>query len=94
MTLVPLAISRLVRKEQKRGHFVEAAWLMVWLFTARALVSPELRILGREMWADLSRGFDCFDEVTAEFQQYLGVEELPEWLEEEAKRIPAGLEPR
>jgi len=31
---------------------------MVWLHSARAIASPQLRILGKKLWAELAKGQD------------------------------------
>jgi hypothetical protein len=54
---VPLRLNRMVRELQKNGMMPEAAAMMVWLHTMRAGARIELRQLGRDMWAQLQRGF-------------------------------------
>jgi hypothetical protein len=52
-----LFLSRMIIEAQKQGRTQEAAGLMIWLHTARAGIRLELRSFGREMWAQLERGF-------------------------------------
>lgn len=54
----PLHIGRLIKDLQKQGSMPQAAGAMVWLHSVRAILTPELRLLGREMWAELKRGFE------------------------------------
>ena len=51
----PTEIGRLIRVQQKQGTNSAATGLMVWLFSARALLYPELRLRGREIWKQLGR---------------------------------------
>lgn len=46
-------IYKLVKKEQANPAL--ASGLSVWLFTVRAALNPELRYLGKEMWAQIGR---------------------------------------
>lgn len=50
-------VSGAIRDMQSQGMTPEAAAAMVWLHSLRALTTPELRFLGREMWLELQRGF-------------------------------------
>lgn len=54
----PLQLNRLIRQLQKQGSLPQAAGAMVWLHSVRAIITPELRLLGRQMWAELARGID------------------------------------
>ena len=72
---------RAAQKEQSAG----AAGLMVWLHTLRASDTPELRLLGREMWAQLARGIphakDAAEGIFDVFgvrMDTTGVERIPE----------------
>jgi hypothetical protein len=50
-------LSRIIKQVQSDGHTIVAAGLMVWIHTLRAGTSLDLRILGRRLWSQLSRGF-------------------------------------
>lgn len=54
--LVALKINRLIKEFQKQGDPTSAAGAMVWLHSIRAIQNPQLRLLGRQMWGELSRG--------------------------------------
>lgn len=86
-------VSNMVRVFQKENQKSDAAGTMVWLHSLRAQSYPELRIKGREMWAELSRGFehvyDALNDIEAMTQKA-----LPELSNEEIYFIPVGLEPR
>jgi hypothetical protein len=51
-----LAVARVVRRYRAERRFAEATGVMVWLHTLRALSTPQVRHLGREMWRQLQRG--------------------------------------
>lgn len=62
-----------------------ATGLMVWLHSIRASQTPEIRVRGREMWAELRRGIPYARAVATDFQAYVGmvlkidgVERIPE----------------
>lgn len=46
----------LIQGMQKDGRPTDAAGVMVWLFTLRAIGDPALRGLGRRLWRELARG--------------------------------------
>jgi hypothetical protein len=54
--IAQLAVSDLVRRYRREGRLAEAAGAMVWLHSLRALSTPDLRLLGRQMWRELQRG--------------------------------------
>ena len=53
--LVKVGIGKDV-KIQKEGNTAAAAAMMVWHNSLRAGSTPEIRVNGREMWAQLERG--------------------------------------
>jgi hypothetical protein len=55
--MAQLGVSRLVQQFQKLKQPIDAAGAMVWLHTLRAFCYPEVRLLGRQMWGKLQRGF-------------------------------------
>jgi hypothetical protein len=89
-SFVQLKIANLVRTFQKIDQLSDAAATMVWLHTIRALGIPEIRELGREMWAQLSRGFphaeNALDDIEAITQK-----ELPAEAWEACTFVPDGL---
>lgn len=54
---ITFQISRTIELLQKAGQQHYCAGLMVWAHTLRAMTRPELRLYGRQMWAELARGF-------------------------------------
>lgn len=51
------ALSSKIVELQKSGDQVIASSLMPWLHTFRATQNPDIRLLAREMWGHLERGF-------------------------------------
>jgi hypothetical protein len=83
-----LAVAQLVRRYQSKDRFEEAAGAMVWLHTMRALSTPELRLLGRQMWRELARGHN---HISASLE---GMGLMPfSAVGVEAVRIPDDLDP-
>jgi len=79
-----LRLNRMIREVQKKDA-AKAAGLMVWLHTIRASETPEIRLLGREMWAQLSRGIphteqaaDGVFQVFGVFMDTTGIDRVPE----------------
>lgn len=52
-----IRISTAIKEAQEQGQFQKAAGLMVWLHTTRASIRPEIRVIARDMWCQLARGF-------------------------------------
>lgn len=89
-----IQMNRYIKAFQKEGQPESAAGVMVWLFSLRSIVYPEIRILGREMWGQLSRGFDdvvgCFFTINYfKARKYTESEVIYELMH----AIPPGLEP-
>jgi hypothetical protein len=76
---------------QKKNH-PSAGAAMVWLHTLRALQFPELRLLGRQMWGELKRGFPHVFSAFGLFEGTTG-QSLPLGTLQASQFIPAGLEP-
>ena len=85
-------VSSLVREFQKSNQNTDAAGAMVWLHSLRAQGYPELRIRGRELWSELSRGFEHVREALYDIET-MTQKALPELSDEEILFIPGGLEP-
>ena len=88
-------IGRLIKQAQRRGNPVAASGLMVWLHSLRALNAPELRDGGREMWAELSRGFPHVEVALSQTDEMFGFDttnsdEIPL---SSFRFVPVGLEP-
>lgn len=74
---------------QRDGRPQDAARLMVWVHTLRAMNRPSLREKGRILWQELSRGFPYVDQaadnyhlVTGEFLDTTDAEVIPDGLED------------
>ena len=86
-------IGTATRDFQSRNDKACAGGTMVWLHSLRAQGYPELRLKGREMWAELQRGFEYAQEELIEMQK-CSPEDFPACALSEYTFIPAGLEPR
>ncbi len=53
--MFPVTLGSMIKDQQKIGNFSAATGLMVWLFSSRALLYPDLRLGGRELWGQLAR---------------------------------------
>lgn len=84
-------VNRLIKDSQKEGNYASAAGLMIQLHTLRAISMPELRIWGRQMWKELSRGMPYVPEYLPKFFDAAGVP-MPVGASEEIYFIPPGLE--
>jgi hypothetical protein len=69
--IIPAKIDELIRQLQPRQPQY-AIGLTVWLHSIRAASTPELRSQGRQMWAELRRGFTHADDAAAEFYKLTG----------------------
>lgn len=89
------ALRRLIRRAQRESRHVAAACLMVWLHSARALNLPEIRMLGREMWQELARGFAGIESAHALWEEEVFDSADPALVpsSEEFRFVPVGLEP-
>lgn len=89
---VPIALNREIQRFQKENRFNDAAMVMPWLHSVRALNDLELRLLGREMWAEMARGFPFAEEGLDQLREMVRLR-LPEGLEAQLLFVPVGLEP-
>lgn len=92
-----LKIAQQIKSFQRDKNTAAAAALMVWLHSLRSSTIPEIRFLGREMWAQLERGRHLYAEGAALLREQ-GVD-LPmrvggTYLIEEMLYVPNGLEPQ
>ena len=58
-----ISLNLVVKQLQKDNELEDAAAAMIWLHSLRAQTYIELRIMGREMWKELSRGFELVEFV-------------------------------
>jgi hypothetical protein len=89
---VQLTVSTLVRKFQTTERPAYASGAMVWLHTLRAGSMPELSLLCRQMWGELSRGFPHVAEAIEDMVASTG-NALPPEVAQESLFVPPGLEP-
>jgi hypothetical protein len=89
---VPIALNREIQRFQKEKRYQDAAMIMPWLHSVRALNDLELRLLGREMWAEMARGFQYAEEGLDQLKEMVRLR-LPEGLEAQLFFVPVGLEP-
>ena len=78
----------MIKSQQKLKNFNSATGLMVWLHSANALLYPEFRLMGRELWEELGRSTsnaEMYAENSCELMKY----ETPTI---DRRRIPGGLE--
>jgi hypothetical protein len=83
-----LGVSELIQRYQTEQRHAEAVGAMVWLHSLRALSISEVRLLGRQMWAQLERG----QPHALAALQNMGIPPLAEVIAE-CSRIPEGLVP-
>jgi hypothetical protein len=76
---------------QKKGD-PNAGSAMVWAHTLRAYHFPEVRLLGRKMWAELERGFPHTLSAFS-FMESISGQQPPLGALPASRFIPVGLEP-
>lgn len=81
------------QKMQTEAGYNDAAGLMIWAHSLNALNYPEARYLGRQIWEELSRGFQHVDNGFVQLERLVGFG-VPSEIEECATKYPEGLEPR
>ena len=86
--MVQLAVAKAIRRYQAEKRYEEATGAMVWLHSLRALSTPEVRRLGREMRRQLHRG----QLHALKVLQELGIPSLSD-VTLECSRIPNDLDP-
>ncbi|NKW72251.1 hypothetical protein HGD85_04700 [Rhodobacteraceae bacterium R_SAG10] len=91
MDMVPVKLGYLIRKYQKMGQPNDAAFTMSWLHSTRALCNLDIRVFGREMWAELSRGFPYAREKLIEIEKT--TTKTRDISDEDLEFVPVGLEP-
>lgn len=85
-------VSRLIRRFQKMKRPSDAAGAMVWLHSLRAYAYPEVRLLARQMWGELERGFPHAFDALRFIEQTTG-RSLPLGSLQASHFVPEGLEP-
>lgn len=65
-----IQIAGMIQDFQKAGDLQAAAALMVWAHTLRAAARPELRMQGRVLWGQLSRGFPHAEQAARDMMTF------------------------
>ena len=77
--LSPVLLTRLIKDLQRQGSLPQAAGAMIWLHSARAILQPELRLLGRQMWAELVRGIPHVNDARLDLMSLTGQQIDPKY---------------
>ena len=85
----PVELGSNIRALQKQGTTSSVPGLMVWLHSSRALLTPELRLSGRMLWAELVKASGEAEQLAYEMCGVGGYDPLPF----DRTRVPFGLEP-
>lgn len=89
--LYQMEINKLARKFARMGLATDSTAAMIWSYTLRCLNVPELRPLGRAMWAELGRGFSHVEAALHKGEAEKG-EPFPERVWSEWRIVPAGFQ--
>jgi hypothetical protein len=87
------SIFRMWQQKNTDASIKDAGSLMLWIQSLTALNFPETRIQGREIWAEISRGFDFSEISAARLEMVTGVH-LKEATTIALRSVPKGLEPK
>lgn len=91
MDLLRRKLASLALNWQKR-NYATTVGAMVWAHTLRAYCFPEVRLLGRQMWGELERGFShALDAL--QFMEDARGQQPPLGSMQATQFIPVGLEP-
>ena len=86
--MFPVQLGKHIRIQQAARNAPSATGLMVWLYSARALMYPELRLSGRQLWSELSRSTDGSEEFARHLASQAGYSNY----RFDRFRIPEGLQ--
>lgn len=85
----PMELVATIKAMQRQGTPASATGLMVWLHSARAVIYPDIRLYGRQIWAELAKSTDESDFLAVDMATASGVSSyLPSRFD-----VPLGLEP-
>ena len=56
-SVLQFRMSEIAQTFQRQEEYASASGAKVWLFTLRSCTIPEARLLGRNIWKELARGF-------------------------------------
>ncbi|HJO87209.1 MAG TPA: hypothetical protein QF359_09625 [Rhodospirillales bacterium] len=85
-------LNKLVRDFNKMKQHTDAVGTLLISYSLRCLNVPEVRDLGREMWAEMQRGYPHVKDALKQGEEEKG-ESFPERAWQEWQQIPVGLEP-
>jgi hypothetical protein len=71
--LFPAQLVKHIKLQQSENNQPSATGLMVWLYSARALMYPELRLSGRQLWGELSRSTFRADQFVEHLAERTGL---------------------
>jgi len=86
-----MRLNRLARRFARDRQPEDAAAAMIWSYSLRALNVPELRGLGRALWAELARGFSHAEAAIDAGEARRGTA-VPDRVRQGWRMIPLGLE--
>ena len=86
----PVGLGSSIRDLQKQKATSSVPGLMVWLHSARALFEPELRLGGRQIWAELAEATDEAESLA--FDMCAASGRASPRMAFDRTRIPRGLE--
>lgn len=86
--LFPVELISNIKTLQRNGTPASAVGLHVWVHSARALMHPELRLMGRYIWSELTKANVGCREITYEVCEKAGI--LPVFTN--PLQVPYGLE--
>ena len=87
-----MELNKLTRDFKRTGQHIDAVAAAVLSLSLRALNVPELRHLGREMWAEMARGFEHAEEKM-KLAEEQSDEPFPPRVWKQWNRVPYGLQP-
>lgn len=71
--MLGVRLNQHLQEVQREKMFSLASGIIVWLFTIRAAQEPGLRLLGRELWRQLARGFPHVVQAASSLKQVSGI---------------------
>jgi hypothetical protein len=86
--LFPTELGKLIKDQQKQGTTSAVTGLMAWLFSARALLYPDLRLGGREIWEQFNRSTYEAETIASQSCKLMGYPTISI----DRTRVPSGLE--
>ncbi len=85
-------LNKLVRDFNKMRQHTDAVGALLITYSLRCLNVPEIRDLGRDIWAEIGRGLPHCEAALTQGEKEKG-EALPKRVWQEWQQIPVGLEP-